>query len=175
MPAVEAIAAASEDPSCAKTSASGVASPMAATRLTSGPPVSFAGWESDSSPASSAIWAMVSVGMGLVYKRRDLVSEAEGLRYHRRMAVVHISEAEAARDFSGVMARVRAGERVVIEDDHSAVAVVDAVAQTQVRRLSESLRLAKERGHTTALDEGFGKELEEAIDGHRETLSTTWE
>lgn len=101
--------------------------------------------------------------------------QCRGLRYHRRMAVVHISEAEAARDFSGVMARVRAGERVVIEDDHSAVAVVDAVEQTQVRRLSESLRLAKERGHTTTLDTGFGRDLEEAIDGHRETLSTTWE
>jgi hypothetical protein len=70
MPALEAIAAASEGSSCAKTSASGVASPMAETRLTCGPPETFAGWESGSSPASSAIWAMVSVGMGLVYKRR---------------------------------------------------------------------------------------------------------
>ncbi len=43
---------------------------MAATRLTCGPPETRAGGESGSSPASSAIWAMVSVGMGLVYKRR---------------------------------------------------------------------------------------------------------
>jgi hypothetical protein len=64
MPALEASAAASEGSSCAKTSASGVASPMAETRLTCGPPDTFAGWESGSSPARVTIWEKVSWDMG---------------------------------------------------------------------------------------------------------------
>jgi hypothetical protein len=32
--------------------------------------------------------------------------------------VIHISEAEAARDFSGLLARVRAGAEVVIENNN---------------------------------------------------------
>jgi len=39
------------------------------------------------------------------------------------MAVIRISEADAARDFAGLMARVRAGVEVVIEDGSVAVAV----------------------------------------------------
>ena len=35
--------------------------------------------------------------------------------YYLGMAVIHISEAEAARDFAGLLARVRAGTEVVIE------------------------------------------------------------
>jgi len=33
------------------------------------------------------------------------------------MAVVHIPEAEAARDLPGLLARVRAGEEIVIEKE----------------------------------------------------------
>ena len=48
--------------------------------------------------------------------------------------VIHISEEDAARDFAGLMARVRAGAEVVIESDARAVAVVpdhlDKIAPT---------------------------------------------
>jgi hypothetical protein len=37
------------------------------------------------------------------------------------MATYRISEAEAARDFAGLLARVRAGEEVVIESDKRAI------------------------------------------------------
>ena len=40
------------------------------------------------------------------------------------MATYHISEAEAARDFAGVLARVREGSEVVIERDALAIAVI---------------------------------------------------
>jgi antitoxin (DNA-binding transcriptional repressor) of toxin-antitoxin stability system len=33
------------------------------------------------------------------------------------MATIHISEADAARDFASLMARVRAGAEIVIESD----------------------------------------------------------
>jgi antitoxin (DNA-binding transcriptional repressor) of toxin-antitoxin stability system len=37
------------------------------------------------------------------------------------MATIRITEAEAARDFAGLMARVRAGAEVVIDDASPAV------------------------------------------------------
>ena len=91
------------------------------------------------------------------------------------MALIHISEAEAARDFSGLMARVRAGERVVIEDGSSPVAILEPVVTPPVRRLSESLRLARELGSTATLDGAFADDLQAAVDSHRETLTITWD
>ena len=74
--------------------------------------------------------------------------------------VIHISEAEAANDFSSLLARLRAGAEVVVRP-----------AEPQVRLLSESLRLAKEHGSKATLDEGFGHDLEEIINSHREPLT----
>ena len=61
--------------------------------------------------------------------------------------IIHISEAEAASDVASVLARVRAGAEIVIGDDARPVAVVRP-AEPHVRRLSESLRLAKEHAFT---------------------------
>jgi prevent-host-death family protein len=93
--------------------------------------------------------------------------------YNRVMAkhVIHISEAEAASDFASLMARVRSGTEVVIEDNARAVAVVLPVAEPSVRLLSESLRLAREHGSTATLDGDFGHDLEEIINSHREPLN----
>ena len=46
--------------------------------------------------------------------------------YNRIMAkhVIHVSETEAASDFASLMARVRAGAEVVIEQDARPVAVL---------------------------------------------------
>ena len=85
--------------------------------------------------------------------------------------VIHISEAEAASDFASLMARVRSGTEVVIEDNARPVAIVRPVAEPSVRMLSESLRLAREHGCTVTLDGEFGRDLEEIIDSHREPLS----
>ena len=84
--------------------------------------------------------------------------------------VIHISEAEAARDFAGVLARVRAGVEIVIGDDARPVAVIRP-AEPHVRLLSESLRLAKEHASPATLDDGFARDLEEAINSHREPLN----
>ena len=92
--------------------------------------------------------------------------------YNHVMAknVVHISEAEAASDFASLMARVRSGAEVVIEDNARPVAVMRP-AEPYVRLLSESLRLAREHGSTATLDEDFGKDVEAAIASHREPLN----
>src|SRR5215472_19071260 len=92
--------------------------------------------------------------------------------YNHVMAksVVHISEAEAASDFASLIARVRSGAEVVIEDNARPVAVMRP-AEPYVRPLSESLRLAREHGSRATLDEDFAKDVEAAIESHRESLN----
>jgi len=86
------------------------------------------------------------------------------------MATIHISEAEACRDLAGVLARVRAGAEVVIEDPASPAVVLRTAVEPSLRRLSESLCLAKEHGSTVTLDGGFAHDLEAAVNSHPEPL-----
>ena len=85
--------------------------------------------------------------------------------------VIHISEAEAAADFGSLMARVRSGTEVVIEDNARPVAIVRPASEPALRLLSESLRLAREHGSMVTLDGDFGRDLEEIINSHREPLN----
>src|SRR6266571_979106 len=91
--------------------------------------------------------------------------------YNRFMAkdVIHISEAEAASDFAALMARVRAGAKVIIENDARPVAVLHA-AEPERRSISECIALAKahedETGIAPVLDPDFAEDVE-AILSHR--------
>ena len=65
--------------------------------------------------------------------------------YNHFMAkdVIHISEAEAASDFAALMARVRAGAKVIIENGARPVAVLHAAEPVvpqhlRVHRISQS-------------------------------------
>ena len=93
------------------------------------------------------------------------------------MAVIHISEAEAARDFAGLLARVRAGEEVCIDDASRTIAVIRSPeANPPRRKLSEILQRAKERGSAVTLDDQFGRDLEEIIRSREhEVLGNRWE
>jgi antitoxin (DNA-binding transcriptional repressor) of toxin-antitoxin stability system len=82
---------------------------------------------------------------------------------------IHVSEAEAASDFAKLLKRVRAGAEVVIESDKLPIAVVRP-AEPRVRLLSESLRLAREHASTATIDSDFARDVEAAIDSHREPL-----
>jgi antitoxin (DNA-binding transcriptional repressor) of toxin-antitoxin stability system len=85
------------------------------------------------------------------------------------MATIRISAAEAARDFPGLLARVRAGAEVVIEDGPLTVAVLHAPAPPR-RSIEECIALLPE--HSTAtIDEDFARDVEEAVSGHREPLN----
>lgn len=84
--------------------------------------------------------------------------------------VIHLSETDAANDFAEVLAHVRAGAEVVIESDNLPIAVIRP-AEPSVRLLSHSLRLAKEHASTATLDGDFGRDLEAAINSHREPLN----
>lgn len=90
------------------------------------------------------------------------------------MATIRISETEAARDFAGLLARVRAGAEVVIEAAASPAVVLRATGERPLRRLSESLRLAKEQGATVTLDGGFARDLEAVVNSHPEPLENPW-
>jgi antitoxin (DNA-binding transcriptional repressor) of toxin-antitoxin stability system len=90
------------------------------------------------------------------------------------MATIHISEADACRDFAGVLARVRAGTEVVIEDPTSPAVVLRTAVEPSLRRLSESLRLAREHGSTVTLDGGFARDLETVVSSHTEPLENPW-
>ena len=85
--------------------------------------------------------------------------------------VIHVSEAEAEGNFRALMAHVRAGREIVIEDNARPVAVVRLIAEPSLRLLSESLRLAREHGSTVTLDGNFGRDLEAIIDSHRDPLN----
>ncbi len=85
------------------------------------------------------------------------------------MAVIHISEGEAARDFAGLLARVRAGAEVVIEDGSVAVAVVHPPAPVR-RSIAECIALLPADSAAT-IDEDFAKDVEEAVAAHRESLN----
>jgi antitoxin (DNA-binding transcriptional repressor) of toxin-antitoxin stability system len=83
---------------------------------------------------------------------------------------IRVSEAEAASDLRSLLARVRAGAEVVIERNAEAVAVLRPAAPN-IRLLSESLRLATERGSNATLDDTFGRDLETVVSSHREPLT----
>jgi antitoxin (DNA-binding transcriptional repressor) of toxin-antitoxin stability system len=97
-------------------------------------------------------------------------------RYNRYVAdrVIHISEAEAARDFAGLMAHVRAGAEVVIESGQLPIAVIHAPLPPR-RTISECIALLPE-GSTAVMDADFAKDVEAAIESHREPLTPpSWE
>jgi len=90
------------------------------------------------------------------------------------MATIRISEAEAIRDIAGLLARAYMGEEIVIEKDAASAVVLRTVIDRPMRRLSESLRLAKEHGSTATLDGGFARDLEAAVNSHPEPLENPW-
>jgi antitoxin (DNA-binding transcriptional repressor) of toxin-antitoxin stability system len=94
------------------------------------------------------------------------------------MAIIHISEAEAASDFAALMARVRAGEEIVIESGSHPVAVIRAVAPPR-RSISESIALAearsKELGYRPVMDAEFASEMEKIIRDRQPRDSSEWD
>jgi len=57
----------------------------------------------------------------------------------------------------------------VIENDNLPIAVVRP-AEPHVRLLSESLRLAREHASTATMDADFARDVEAAVESHREPL-----
>jgi len=82
---------------------------------------------------------------------------------------IHISEEEAARDFAGLMNRVRAGAEVVIESESGKVPVAMHPAAPLRRAIAECIALLPENS-PAVIDADFAKDVEAAIESHREPL-----
>jgi antitoxin (DNA-binding transcriptional repressor) of toxin-antitoxin stability system len=92
--------------------------------------------------------------------------------------VIRVSEEEAARDFAGLMARVRAGAEVVIESDAHPAAVLRAAAPPR-RSISESIAMAEARtqemGYKPVMDAGFAADLEAIIRNRKAREISGWD
>ena len=77
-----------------------------------------------------------------------------------------MSEAEVARDLHAVLARVREGVEIVIEQDNRPVAVLRQSKPTG-RMISEVVADLKARGSTAVMDCDFARDIDEGIKAQR--------
>jgi antitoxin (DNA-binding transcriptional repressor) of toxin-antitoxin stability system len=94
------------------------------------------------------------------------------------MAVLHISEAELARDVHSVLEKVRNGAEVVIEQGDRPIAIIKAPQQPG-RLISESIAIAKghekERGYAVALEADFAADVEEIVRSRQPWNPPSWD
>ena len=95
------------------------------------------------------------------------------------MAQVHMTEAEAALDFHAVLARVREGSEIVIEQNHLPVAVITS-PQGPGRSIDECIAIAEafeaRLGYAPVPDPDFARDVQVGIDAHREALDlSVWD
>jgi antitoxin (DNA-binding transcriptional repressor) of toxin-antitoxin stability system len=92
--------------------------------------------------------------------------------------MIRISEAEAANDLPALLARVRAGAEIVIENGERPVAVLHA-AEPVRRGISECIALAKaheqETGKAPVLDAEFAEDMEQILSHRKPWNPSTWE
>jgi antitoxin (DNA-binding transcriptional repressor) of toxin-antitoxin stability system len=92
--------------------------------------------------------------------------------------VIHISEADAASDFTSLMTRVRAGAEIIIENGERPVAVLHA-AEPMRRSISECIALAKtheeETGKAPILDPDFAEDVEKILANRKPWNPPAWE
>jgi antitoxin (DNA-binding transcriptional repressor) of toxin-antitoxin stability system len=77
----------------------------------------------------------------------------------------------SVRDFAAVLPRVQAGDEVIIERDGQPVAIVSPAERPIGRLLSESMALAEAHASTAVMDGDFAKDVQDAIESHREPLN----
>jgi antitoxin (DNA-binding transcriptional repressor) of toxin-antitoxin stability system len=85
------------------------------------------------------------------------------------MGTVRISEDEAARDFAGLMAYVRAGTEVVIESGAQPIAVLHTPAPPR-RTIEECIAMLPADSAAT-IDEDFASDVRAAVTAHPEPLN----
>ena len=84
---------------------------------------------------------------------------------------LRLTEAELARDIHAVLAKVREGAEVIVEQDHRPVAVIKT-PQGPGRKISECIALAKaheeQLGYAPVPDPDFAKDAQAVIDARPE-------
>jgi antitoxin (DNA-binding transcriptional repressor) of toxin-antitoxin stability system len=125
-----------------------------------------------------------------IYFRALLIGYLEGIAAERGIArkmssdimpsmakhIVHMSEAEAASNFAGVLARVRAGAEIVIEGHEPIVVRAEPV---RGRLISDCIALAKAHEEETrevpVLDSDFAADMEEILKNRKAWNPPAWE
>jgi antitoxin (DNA-binding transcriptional repressor) of toxin-antitoxin stability system len=91
---------------------------------------------------------------------------------------IHISEAEAASNFAALIALVRAGAKVIIENGEQPVAVLHAAGPVR-RSISECIALSKrheeETGKAPVLDSDFAEDVEHIVSRRKPWNPLAWE
>ena len=88
---------------------------------------------------------------------------------------VHVTDAELARDVRAILAKVRQGVEVVIEQDSHPVAVLK-LPQVKGRRISEVIAALKASGASAVVDEDFARDVDAGLNAHREAWNPpSWE
>jgi antitoxin (DNA-binding transcriptional repressor) of toxin-antitoxin stability system len=91
--------------------------------------------------------------------------------------VVHIPEAEAARDLSALMLRVYAGEEIVIDNGTLTVALSPSTQRSR-RSVSECIALARRHeeatGEAPVLDADFAADLEAVVSNRKPWNPPAW-
>jgi hypothetical protein len=89
---------------------------------------------------------------------------------------VHMTEAEVTNNFGAVLEKLREGAEVVVERDYRPVAVIKT-PESPGRPIDECIALAKsyeERlGYAPVPGSDFAKDVQTAVDAHREPLDTS--
>jgi antitoxin (DNA-binding transcriptional repressor) of toxin-antitoxin stability system len=92
--------------------------------------------------------------------------------------VLHVSEADAVRDFAALLRRVQAGTDVVIERDAQPLAIIRA-ATPKRRTISECIAMAEahERGSgdNPVLEPDFAAHVEEIVRDRKPWNSPNWD
>jgi len=94
------------------------------------------------------------------------------------MATIHISGVDASRDFAGLLALVRSGAEIIIEDGAYPPAVLRS-AEPVRRTISECIELARkhelETGETPVLDPDFAEDVAEIIRNRKPWNPPAWD
>ncbi len=92
------------------------------------------------------------------------------------MAVIHISEAELARDVRAVFDRVNAGEVVYIDSGNKSYSLAPATHHNKPRMITDVIAELERRGSKATLDPGFADDVEDGIRSHQnEPRFDPWE
>ena len=88
---------------------------------------------------------------------------------------VHMTEAELTRNLHAILAKVRQGVEVVIEQDSLPVAVLKS-PQVKGRSISEVIDALETSGANAVVDEDYARDVEAGISAHRQPWNPqSWE
>jgi hypothetical protein len=83
------------------------------------------------------------------------------------MVTVHMTEDEVVKDIVAVLAKVRQGVEIVVEQDHRTVAFIKP-SKPEGRMISEVIADLKARGSNATINDDFARDIEEGIKAHRQ-------